>query len=132
MKTNLLIILIVSFSSNAEAQIKMEDCKESERFTHNYARTIDSTLFLSNNCQLTYSHNTLFKCIHITDTAGIIHLVDIRYRDDYNGYTELLNDHWNKVIFLYRGNGSGNPNYCFQISKYDGSKKWWGEYRPSD
>lgn len=110
----------------------MEDYKESQRFTHNYGRSIDSTLFLSNNCQLTYSHNTLFKCIHITDTTGTIHLVNIRYRDHYDGYTKFLNDDLDKVIFLYRGNGSGNPIYCFQISKYDGSRKSLGEYRLSD
>ena len=120
-----LFIISTCFASQyGLSQFSEEQAARSKRFEHVFARSIERVDTLQMDVILTYSHNTEFECIHLTDVTGKIHLVDIRLRGSLPGYIQLYKDELAEVIFEIRYAGSENRPLYFSINKYNGSKKW--------
>ena len=102
---------------------------DTKRFNRNYARAIDDQETLMSGNVLTFSHSTDYECVHLTDTYGIIHLIDIRGRTA-PGYFILFEDRPSKVIFEVRGSGSGNPPFYLAVSKFNCEFTWLPDGKP--
>ncbi len=119
-----LIILTIFCVNITFCQIGEKDIKKAKKLEHQYAETIDSTKVLTENASLVYSHNSMFRCIHLNGTDNKIFTIDIVYLDDFSGYTEFKKDLKEKVIFKIRGDGSGNEPFYMTIDKITGEKKF--------
>ncbi|MBW1294828.1 hypothetical protein [Aquimarina litoralis] len=118
------IILTTFYVNITFCQIGEKDIEKAKKFEHQYAEIIDSTKALTQNSSLIYSHNSLFRCIHLNGTDNKIFTVGIVYLDDFSGYMEFKKDLNEKVLFEVRGDGSGNKPFYIMIDKITGEKKF--------
>ena len=126
MKNILSILFMATIAVNTMAQLTEQQALDAKRFEYKYARAIDRQDTLSLGIILTFSHSTELECIHMTDTSGAINRVVIRPRD-YPGYVDLYQDQLDRVVFEWRGDGSGNSMMYFSIGKYEGKRIWLPE-----
>lgn len=101
----------------------------SNMFNKNYASIIASQVTLTSGNILTLSHNTIYECIHLTDSMNNIHLIDIREISS-PGYCILYEDQETAVLFKYRGSGSDNPTFYLSVSKTNCELTWITEVEP--
>ena len=127
MKKVKLLILAFFLGTSVFAQIAEKDFDKSEKLENRTAEIIDSTKILTKNSSLIYSHNSLFRCIHLKGTHNKLFLIDVVYLDDYAGYTEFKKDCDEKVMFEVRCDGSGNEPFLMIIDKTTGKKKFVDE-----
>lgn len=106
------------------AQIAEKDFDKTEILENRTAEIIDSTKILTENSSLVYSHDSLFRCIHLRGTENKLFLIDLVYLEDYAGYTEFIKDCGEKVMFEVRSDGSGNEPFYMTIDKITGEKKF--------
>ena len=109
------------------SQISSLYVSEADALSHSYAQNIDSTVALRQNSFITYSHDSLFRCIHLTNEVGEIFNLDLVMIDDYRGYLKLYLDLEESIIVESRGDGSGNPSYFYKIEKSNGIRKLIGQ-----
>jgi len=115
-------LLMLCFTSFA--QTKEKDAHLVSELGSKFAASIDSTRILSGNSKLTYSHDSLFKCIHLTGPNGQVSLIDVRYLGNHRGYVKFKADQEDYVLFDYRGDGSGNPAFLMKVNKRTGTKEF--------
>ena len=127
MKT-VLYILITLISTISYGQLSVTDSDKAELLIDNYRNHIDSTDQLTNGAKIFYISDTLFKGMILTLKNGDKIELDLRYKDNYRGYTELGVDFENYVLIKNRGDGSGNPEQLQVINKNTGEDKWLGNY----
>lgn len=127
MKT-VLYILFTLISTVTYAQISGTDSEKADLLIDNFQKHIDSTNELTNGAKILYISNTLFKGMILTLRNGDKIELDLRYKDNFRGYTELGVDFENYVLIKNRGDGSGNPEQLRVINKNTGKDKWLGNY----
>lgn len=125
MKT-VLYILITLISTVSYGQLSVTDSDKADLLIDNYRNYIDSTDQLTNGAKIFYISDTLFKGMILTLKNGDKIELDLRYKDNYRGYTELGVDFENYVLIKNRGDGSGNPEQLQVINKNTGEDKWLG------
>lgn len=127
MKT-ILFLVISLISALSFGQISETDIAKAELLIGNYQNNIDSSRELTNGATLFYFSDTLFKGMILKLKNGDNIELDLRYRNNFQGYTELGTD-FNKYILLKkRGNGSGIPIQLRSINKLTGEDQSLGEY----
>ena len=109
-------------------QISGTDNDKADLLIDNYRNHIDSTDQFTNGAKIFYISDTLFKGMILTLKNGDKIELDLRYKDNYRGYTELGADFENYVLIKNRGDGSGNPEQLRVINKNTGKDKWLGNY----
>jgi hypothetical protein len=127
MKT-ILHILITLISTVSYGQISGNDSDKATLLIDNFQNHIDSANQLTNGAKIFYISDTLFKGIILTLKNGNKVELDLRYKDNFRGYTELGVDFENYVLIKNRGDGSGNPEQLRVINKNTGKDKWLGNY----
>ncbi len=127
MKT-VLYILITLISTVSYGQISGDDSDKATLLIDNFQNHIDSTNQLTNGAKVFYISDTLFKGMILTLKNGDKVELDLRYKDNFRGYTELGVDFENYVLIKNRGDGSGNPVRLRVINKNTGEDKWLGNY----
>ncbi|MDO6440456.1 hypothetical protein Q4534_23730 [Cyclobacterium sp. 1_MG-2023] len=127
MKT-VLYILITLISTVSYGQISGTDSDKADLLIDNYRNYIDSTDRLTNGAKIFYISDTLFKGMILTLKNGDKIELDLRYKYNYRGYTELGVDFENYVLIKNRGDGSGNPEQLRVINKNTGEDRWIGNY----
>jgi len=127
MKT-VLYILFTLISTVSYGQISGADNDKANLLIDNFQNHIDSTDQLTNGAKIFYISDTLFKGMILTLKNGDKIELDLRYKDNYRGYTELGADFENYVLVKLRGGGSGNPEQFRVINKKTGIDKWLGDY----
>ena len=127
MKT-VLYILITLISTVSYGQLSVTDSDKADLLIDNYRNHIDSTDQLTNGAKIFYISDTLFKGMILTLKNGDKIELDLRYKDNYRGYTELGVDFENYVLIKNRGDGSENPEQLQVINKNTGEDKWLGNY----
>jgi hypothetical protein len=127
MTKTLTLAVLVLMTAKAYPQIGEKDFEKLDKLKTKYADTINSTRALSGNCTLTYSSDTLFRCIHLTIDGGATYLIDIVYKNDYRGYTEYKADYTGLVLFKCRDDGAGNPIFYMTVNKSTGERKYLGK-----
>ena len=121
-------ILLTLNSIVSYGQISGYDSKKGDSLINNFRNHIDSTRHLTNGAKISYISDTLFKGIILTLKNGEDIEIDLRYKNNTNGYTELGVDFERYVLLKYRGDGSGNDEQLRVISKKTGEDKWLGNY----
>ena len=116
----LILCLAIFGSINCFAQIGEQDFEKADKLEHRCAEIIDSTLYLTNNTALIYSHDSLFRCIHLEKSDGEIEIIHVVYLNDYAGYTAFKKDLDDKVLFEIRSDGSGNEPFYMAVDKTTG------------
>ncbi len=127
MKT-VLYILITLISTVSYGQISGKDSDRAHLLIDNFRNHIDSTNQLTNGAKIFYISDSLFKGTILTLKNGDKLELDLRYKDNFRGYTELGVDFENYVLIKNRGDGSGNPERLRVINKKTGEDKWLGNY----
>lgn len=127
MKT-ILYLLTTLISTISFGQISTTDSDKAENLIDNFQNHTDSTKQLTNGAKIYYVSDTLFKGIILTLQNGDKIELDLRYKDNFRGYTELGADFENFILVKYRGDGSGNPEQLRVINKKTGEDKWLGNY----
>lgn len=127
MKT-VLYILMTFISTVSFGQISESDSEKADFLTDNFQNYIDSTDQLTNGAKIFYVSDTLFKGMILTLENGDKIELDLRYKDNFRGYTELGADFENYVLVKHLGDGSGNPEQIRVINKKTGDDKWLGNY----
>lgn len=127
MKT-VLYILITLISTVSFGQISGNDSNKADLLIDNFQNHIDSTNQLTNGASIYYVSDTLLKGIILTLQNGDKIELDLRYKDNFRGYTELGADFENFVLVKHRCDGSGNPEQLRVINKKTGDDKWLGNY----
>ena len=124
----ILHILILLISTASFSQIDNSDNVKAEYFIDNFRNNLDSIVRLKNDCQLSFSSDSVFKGVFFTTSFGKDLNIDLRYKDNFRGYAELGIDFENYVVIKHRGDGSGNPEESQLIEKESGNQKWIGNY----
>lgn len=127
MKT-ILYILFTLISTTSFGQISETDSDKANLLINNFQNHIDSTNQLTNDAKIYYFSDSLFKGMILTLQNGDKIQLDLRYKDNFHGYTELGADFENCVLVKYRGDGSGNPEQLRVINKITGQDEWLGNY----
>lgn len=127
MKT-VLYILFLLITTVSHGQISGADSEKADLLIDDFQNHIDSTDQLTNGAQIFYISNTLFKGMILTLKNGDKIELDLRYKQNYRGYTEIGADFENYVLIKHRGDGSGNPEQLRVINKNTGEDKWLGNY----
>ena len=127
MKT-VLYILFTLISTVSYGQISGADSDKADILIDNFQNHIDSTNQLTNGAKIFYISDTLFKGMILTLKNGDKIELDLRYKDNFRGYTELGADFEKYVLVKHRGDGSGNPELLRVINKRTGEDKWLGNY----
>lgn len=124
----ILLIFMIFISNVTYGQISERDSDKADLLKDNFQSHIDSINFLTNGAKIYYISDTLFKGIILAlENRSIIEL-DLRYKNDFRGYTILKADFENYVLLEHRGDGSGNPTQLRVINKKTGEDYWIGEY----
>ena len=123
-----LYILLTLFSTVSYGQINETDSKKADSLIDNFQNHIDSTKQLTNSAKVFYISDKLFKGMILTLQNGAQIELDLRYKDNFRGYTELGADFENYVLIKHRGDGSGNPEQLRVINKITGEDHWLGNY----
>jgi len=126
MKT--LTVFLALITSQSFGQISDNDGNDAKLLMENYQNHIDSIRQLTNDVRIYYFSDTLFKGILLTLSNGEKIQLDLRYKDNFRGYTELGADFENFVLVKHRGDGSGNAEELRVINKSTGEDKWLGKY----
>lgn len=124
----ILYILTFLTSTAAYCQIRNSDSEKAKLLVDNFADHVDSLTKLTNGYQLYYVSDSVFKCIILTTSSGEKIELDLRYKDNFRGYTELGADFEKYVLIKHRGDGSGNPEELRVIDKQTGKVSWLGNY----
>jgi len=127
MKT-VLYILFTLISTVSYGQIRGNDNDKADLLIDNFQNHIDSTDQLTNGAKIFYISDSLFKGMILTLKSGDKIELDLRYKDNYRGYTEFGADFENYVLIKHRGDGSGNPVELQVINKMTGKVKWLGNF----
>jgi hypothetical protein len=127
MKT-VLYIAITLISTVSYGQISGTDSDKADLLIDNYRNHIDSIDQLTHGAKIFYISDTLVKGMIVTLKNGDKIELDLRYKDNYRGYTELGVDFENYVLVKHRGDGSGNPEQLRVINKKTGKDEWLGNY----
>ncbi len=127
MKT-VLYILTILISTVSFGQIRTADSDKAEFLIDNFQNHTDSTKQLTNGAKIYYLSDSLFKGVILTIQNDDKIELDLRYKDNFRGYTELGADFENFVLVKHRGDGSGNPEQLRVINKETGEDKWIGNY----
>lgn len=109
-------------------QINPTDSDKTDLLIDNFQNHIDSIDQLTNGAMIYYISDSLFKVMILTLQNGEKIELDLRYKYDFSGYTELGADLENYVLVKHRGDGSGNPEQFRVINKRTGNDKWLGNY----
>ena len=121
-------ILFTFISTVSYGQISETDSDKAGFLIDNFQNHVDSTNQLTNGAKIFYISDTLFKGMILTLKNGNKIELDLRYKDNFRGYTELGADFENYVLVKHRGDGSGNPEELRLIKKKTGKDKWLGNY----
>lgn len=121
-------ILFTFISTVSYGQISETDSDKADLLIDNFQNHVDSTNQLTNGAKIFYISDTLFKGMILTLKNGDKIVLDLRYKDNFRGYTELGADFENYVLVKHRGDGSGNPEELRVINKKTGKDKWLGNY----
>ncbi|MBN7810284.1 hypothetical protein J0A68_04905 [Algoriphagus sp. H41] len=127
MKT-VLFILLSFISTTSFGQLSERDSEKADFLIENFRNHTDSSRQLTNSASIDYISDSLFKAIILTLGNGDKIVLDIRYKDNSQGYTELGADFVNYVLIKHRGQGSENPEQLRVINKKNGDDKWLGDY----
>lgn len=121
-------ILILILSITCFGQISISDNDQDESLIDNFQSHTDSVQQLTNGSTIYYISDSLFKGIILTLKNGAKIELDLRYKDNLRGYTQLGADFENFVLVKHRGDGSGNPEQLRVVNKITGEDKWFGNY----
>jgi hypothetical protein len=127
MKT-ILYILTILITTVSYGQISTTDSEKAELLIDNFQNHTDSVRQLTNGAKIYYVSDTIFKAIILTLQKSDTIELDLRYKDNFRGYTELGGDFENHILVKHRGDGSGNPVQLRVINKKTGEDKWLGNY----
>jgi hypothetical protein len=119
---------MIFISTVSFGQISGTDSDKADVFIDNFKNHIDSTNNLTNGARIYYVSDSLFKGMVLTLVNGDKIELDLRYKDNFRGYTEIGADFENYVLVKYRGDGSGNPEQLLVINKKTGEDQWLGNY----
>ncbi|WP_053975901.1 hypothetical protein [Mangrovimonas xylaniphaga] len=120
-------VILVLVCLKGYSQIPETLYDEAKKLESHYATKIDSIKNLSNNCKITYSSDSKFKCIHLKLKNDSIIPLDIRLKNNYQGFVAFKSDFDNYILINERGAGSGNPTYIVKIDKNNGRRENYGE-----
>jgi hypothetical protein len=123
-----LYILITFISTVSFGQISGTDSDKADVLIGSFESHIDSCCQLTNGAKIYYISNSLFKGMLLTLHNGERIILDLRYLDNFQGYTALGADFENYVLVKHRGDGSGNPEQLRVINKKTGEDTWLGNY----
>ncbi|WP_211208861.1 hypothetical protein [Mariniradius saccharolyticus] len=121
-------ILFTFIATVSYGQISETDSDKADLLIDNFQNHVDSTNQLTNGAKIFYISDTLFRGMILTLKNGDKIELDLRYKDNFRGYTELGADFENYVLVKHRGDGSGNPEELRVINKKTGKDKWLGNY----
>jgi hypothetical protein len=104
---------------SVDAQSAVDSLEIPSEYKTQFAAKIDSTFKLSKRCLLTYSSDSIYKCLHLTLRNDKVILIDLSPISATRKTPELVLDY--KKYFIITG-----PNhdtlFTFKILKKDGTK----------
>lgn len=126
LKIVLLIFMTLMFNVSY-GQISGMDINKADLLIEKFQSHVDSIKLLTNRAKIYYFSDTLFKGIILTMENGNNIELDLRYINNFRGYTKLKADFENFVLIEHRGDGSGNPTQLRAINKKTSDDFWLGE-----
>lgn len=109
-------------------QISGRDIVIADLLVDDFQNHIDSINQLTSGAEILFFSDSLFKGMILTLGNGKEIELDLRYKENFRGYTELGVDFENHVLIKHRGDGSGNPAQLRVINKMTGEDNWLGNY----